>query len=354
MNKTLLAIGIWLALVSAGFAQVAITGSAGPNRPATVPANYLVTPFGYFHPDCVLQLPSGSKVRRDLGVIQHPNGTYSKPLPACAYPQYTRKGEEVTGGQSPAQQPSATGWIEWASTCLSSASPLGTNCDVSNTPAYGDMVGYWTVPEEPTASDGFGYEVLFFWFGMEDWQVGNDVIQPVLAWNRDFYHAWSIASWNCCMAGYVWEATPVRVHEGDSISGHISPLCAPGYGTVCADWGIDIVDQTLNSGSVLGVTRSYGETFNWAMVVMEVYNVTSCDNYPRGDLTFENLTLRDEKGNLVNPAWTFVVPGTYGSATLHPQCGYSVSVAQAVPTSPFTYGGAIRPGGMQVTLRYAP
>jgi hypothetical protein len=27
---------------------------AGPNRPAVVPEGYVITPFGYFHPSCVI------------------------------------------------------------------------------------------------------------------------------------------------------------------------------------------------------------------------------------------------------------------------------------------------------------
>ena len=32
---------------------------AGPNRPDSVPADYVVTPFGYFHPSCVHRLTQG-------------------------------------------------------------------------------------------------------------------------------------------------------------------------------------------------------------------------------------------------------------------------------------------------------
>ena len=32
---------------------------AGAKRPATVPADYVLTPFGYFHPSCVNHLAEG-------------------------------------------------------------------------------------------------------------------------------------------------------------------------------------------------------------------------------------------------------------------------------------------------------
>ena len=36
---------------------------AGPNRPATVPEGYLVTPMGYFHPSCVKEVARGDILR---------------------------------------------------------------------------------------------------------------------------------------------------------------------------------------------------------------------------------------------------------------------------------------------------
>jgi hypothetical protein len=326
-------------------AGVAGQAPAGPNRPATVPADYVITPFGYFHPSCVLQIPNGSTVLKEEAVIRHADGTYGNVQP-CAYPQYTAKGENVTGGQSPAQQPSiAHASPEWASTCMSfNGAPGNINCN-TEAPAYGQMQGYLTVPEGPaTTAPG---EVLFFWFGMEDWQVANDVIQPVLGWNRDFPKAWSIASWNCCLAGITWEAEPVKVNVGDKIIASITSPCAPGQLT-CPEWDIDAYDQTLNAHSELLLTSSFGETFNWAMVVMEVYNVSTCKNYPRGNVTFDNLTLEDYNFNNLNPAWTLVQNGTYGVTELTPQCGYNVSVAQTLPNSPYTSTG------MQVSLKYVP
>lgn len=50
--------GIFLVLASTVcYAQA----TAGPNRPVTVPEEYLVTPFGYFHPSCVRHMAEGSR-----------------------------------------------------------------------------------------------------------------------------------------------------------------------------------------------------------------------------------------------------------------------------------------------------
>ena len=48
---------------------------AGPNRPAQVPEEYIVTPFGYFHPSCVVHLAKGEELLEGGQVIQKADGT---------------------------------------------------------------------------------------------------------------------------------------------------------------------------------------------------------------------------------------------------------------------------------------
>jgi len=38
---------------------------AGPNRPPQVPEGYVITPFGYFHPSCVLRAVEGETLLAD-------------------------------------------------------------------------------------------------------------------------------------------------------------------------------------------------------------------------------------------------------------------------------------------------
>src|ERR1700730_2616711 len=71
---------------------------AGPNRPASVPQGYVITPFGYFHPSCVNHLAQRDKLLPEQRVIQHPNGT-TQPMPVCAYPHYRADGEAVMGDE---------------------------------------------------------------------------------------------------------------------------------------------------------------------------------------------------------------------------------------------------------------
>ena len=84
---------------------------AGPNRPAGVPEGYVITPFGYFHPSCVLRLAEGETLSEDGRVVQRADGTLAD-VAACDHPHYTASGEIVMAGI----QPPTIGhsWIESA------------------------------------------------------------------------------------------------------------------------------------------------------------------------------------------------------------------------------------------------
>src|SRR5882757_10804682 len=66
------------------------TLSAG--RPANVPPEYVVTPFGYMHPSCVVHTRQGERVGQNM--LHHADGTVEN-IPACQYPRYRAKGEVV-------------------------------------------------------------------------------------------------------------------------------------------------------------------------------------------------------------------------------------------------------------------
>jgi len=57
----------------------------GSNRPAGVPSDYVITPFGYFHPSCVRTAKSGETVLGD-GRIRFEDGTEETVAPFCSFP----------------------------------------------------------------------------------------------------------------------------------------------------------------------------------------------------------------------------------------------------------------------------
>jgi len=297
---------IAITMLAAGLTSAQSLHPAGPGRPTTVPADFVITPFGYFHPSCVMQLAKGDVERQDENAIQHADGSYES-VPPCAYPHYDAAGNALTGDERAPKEPKIShAWIEYASTTTSSS--------------FGELSAYWAVPPVPSANND---QTVYLFPGMEDYKHVVSIIQPVLGWNADFTSAWGIASWNCCPSGVAWEALPTPVNSGDTIFGYMFDTCAAGT-LSCATW--DIVTKDLTSGeySELTKTSSVGQTFNWAFAgALEVYNIVQCGDYPpNGAITFYNLGLfNDSFLKIGSPSWSL----TKASSGLTPQCNYGVS-----------------------------
>ena len=306
-------------LFLAGFA--AAQRPAGEKRPAGVPAEFVVTPFGFFHPSCVNHLAKGDIVRDDEDAIQHANGTVEA-IQECGYPHFEADGTKVVGNVQPTgdgkTQPPYIGhsWIEYASTHTG--------------PNYAQIYSEWDVPPAPTDNDG---QILYFFNGLEQYTGDVTIIQPVLGWNSDYGSAWGIAAWNCCKKGTVQEASPASVNPGDHLEGYVFNTCKAGT-TKCGSWNIVIIDQQNGNFSQMLKTSNFGQTFNWAFGgVLEVYYITHCGDYPgkevsgnSGSFSFYNQSLLNDSHVFVTPAWTV----SNVSGGLSPQCNYGGSLPKQV------------------------
>src|ERR1700744_1667465 len=86
MNKCLLT-ALAVLLTSTGlYAQM----EAGPHRPGNIPAEYVITPFGYFHPSCVHNMAEGEALLAN-GQVQHSDGSVTGKA-GCDYPRYAPDG----------------------------------------------------------------------------------------------------------------------------------------------------------------------------------------------------------------------------------------------------------------------
>ena len=180
---------IAIIMLLAGLTTAQALTSAGPKRPAAVPANYVITPFGYFDPSCVSHLAKGDVLRQDEKLIQRANGN-SESIHVCAYPHYRADGEKVIGDERAVREPNIShAWVEYAS--------------ITTGAAFGQIYSEWDVPPAPTNNDG---QTVYLFNGLEDINDVVTIIQPVLGWNSDYASAWGIASWNCCENGTVVEA----------------------------------------------------------------------------------------------------------------------------------------------------
>jgi hypothetical protein len=327
MKYGLLKLTAAAAMLVVGLATAQAQTAAGPNRPAPVPAGYVITPFGYYHPSCVVQLAQGDELRPDQGVVRHADGATGN-MQQCAYPHYRADGAAVYGDERGVKDPDIShAWIvaEYATTGAISGTP---------TSSYGFLTTEWTVPPAPKSNDG---QTLYYFNGLEEYQNVVTIVQPVLGWNGNGLSGWSIASWNCCYKGTTYHATAQPVSSGDTILGYMWDTCAAGT-LSCSKW--DIVTWDLQNGkfSELDNTSSQKQTFNWAFGgVLEVYNVKQCSDYPNNanglsggthNISFDAIGLYNYKmQKIASPAWTFWnAVGT----TATPQCSYGGSAPSQV------------------------
>jgi hypothetical protein len=285
--------------------------SAGPKRPANVPEDYVITPFGYFHPSCVQRLAKGERLMAD-GRLMHENGSVNAKAAVCSFPHYMRSAIANSARKSSA--PGAiNGWVDSASITTGSAKK-----------SYGALIAIWTVPPQPYADDG---QVLYFFPGFEDINdPQTSILQPVLGW---YQGQWSIASWNCCLSGIVTSSHGVAVKAGDEIFGAITSNCSAGT-LSCATWDVLSVDLSTGGNTTLGNTPSQGQIFNWAFGgVLEAYYIDRCDDYPPDEhLAFQDVTVFDEQHHpLSSQNWSKAV-----DTSDSPQCSYGLSATRRTIT----------------------
>jgi hypothetical protein len=285
---------------------------AGPNRPPSVPEGYVITPFGYFHPSCVLHIADGETLLAD-GRIQHADGRADANAPFCNYPRYSASGSLVTADtfrMGGTEAPTINGWLEYVST--------------NTTTSYGKISATWPVPPQPKVNDG---ETIFFFPGLEDISAVQSILQPVLQWYAP--GPWAVASWNCCLSGITVESTPVTVSVGDTILGTITSTCKAGL-SYCAKWNIVSEDQTTGKKTTLSKTPADGQVWNWGFgAVLEVYGVKKCTDYPANKSTVFSVQLYDQNRKVIaNPGWS----ATPADSFLTPKCGYGVKATATQET----------------------
>ena len=289
---------------------------AGANRPLEVPAEYVITPFGYFHPSCVLMLAEGETLLAD-GRVQHADGTVDTTAPACNYPHYTPTGSLAAdiGDASGGGVLVINGWLEYIST--------------TTTESYGKITATWPVPPAPTSNDG---QTLFFFPGFEDYSNVISIVQPVMQFGPSAAGGgnwWAMSSWNCCISGDAWYSPLLDVSSGDTILGTIAPNCKPGN-NYCKTWNVVSEDKTTGKKTTLAKTPADGQVWNWAFgAVTEDYGVVQCSDFPTNTgLTFTVHLFDQNRTRIADPGWqgTKAPPGT------QPKCKYGVKVTKVKET----------------------
>jgi hypothetical protein len=308
------------------FDALSIATEQATIRPSTVPQEYVITPFGYFHPSCVQGLAENETLLYDGRVLREDGSV--RTVASCTFPHFTPSGETVAEGistqQMTAQKTTATaetspvvsGWLEYVSTTTSTS--------------YGEIAATWTVPPAPA---NYEEQTLFFFPGFEDINNVLTIVQPVLQFGASSAGGgeyWSIASWNCCVTGQAWFSGLKKVSVGDTISGKILPACSRKKFKTCTTWKIVTKDQTTGKKSTLNQINPDGQTWNWAFgAVLEVYGVRQCSDFADNSSTTLTVQLYDSNFEpIADPGWTANPAG----AGVTPQCNYGLDVTDTVET----------------------
>ncbi len=260
-------------------------------RPVAVPADYVATPNGYFHPSCVNEVAAG-EVLTSGGRVRRSDGRY-RTLAPCRYPHFSKQGQQIEPGESAAY----SGPAPFENTAASTPPPslngylvAGYFIDSSHPPSR--LAANMTVPTAPTDPQD---QIIYLFPGLVDYENEQTILQPVLGWNGFGDHAWTVASWNCCVDGSTNHSAPVAVNAGDVIAGTMSGTnCSA---NICANWSIVSADQT-SGGSTTLTTTAAGQRFDWVFgAALEAYGISTCAQLPGGgSASFENIDARDMSG----------------------------------------------------------
>lgn len=293
--------------------------------PGNVPAAYVPTPFGWFHPSCVVAIGNDEVVNRQLGRIERRDGG-TRTVPACAHARYDRRGKLVSASESP--PPTANGWL------ASLQTPA-----LATAPAVDWVEARWTVPDSPAT----GGATVYFFPGIEPLPNATHILQPVLGYNHYVSppnNTWSIASWDCCTLGGNASHSPfITVHPGQQIYGIMTGANCD-TGGVCGTW-------TVTTSAPSGYSTTYTATgntqvMNWVFAgALETYFVDSCTQLP----TSNSVTFTSVAVQALNPLrWLTPQLTPVVSSSVTPNCSVSATAQPGSVSSATIRWQACAPG----------
>jgi hypothetical protein len=202
-------------------------------------------------------------------------------------------------------EPTINDWVEWASR----SQPAGK--------WYSMLSANWKVPVPPLAFYA-GNQVYFTFPGFQS--STPFIIQPVIQFGVSAAggtpQTWTMASWHCNSQISCIHSSLKAILPGHDIVGAVwSQNCSGGNCT----WSISSYDATTNVQTVLNVVDT--ENYWWGVGgSVEVYNLTSCDQFPINGVRYTTVSLYDQNGVKVSPGWTHSI-----QSNLSPQCGFGLS-----------------------------
>jgi hypothetical protein len=163
--------------------------------------------------------------------------------------------------------------------------------------AFSSYLGTWNVPAAPSVQD---QQTLFTFTGLQNGYTsappgGISIIQPVLQYGPSEAGGgsyWSIASWYVSDSGAVY-STLQTVSTGDSIFGNM---------TLLKDGKWYIATNSKQTGKSTSINVRVTTPELWAFVTLEVYSIQSCNDFPKGAISYSGLSMT-HLTSPINPKW---------------------------------------------------
>jgi len=234
-----------------------------------------LTPVGHLPRECI------HHAGQDAEVVTHPDGHFTIHHADGRQTKSTEACKTAIGKQ----QSLPNGWTAY--TYMSTPKNL----------AFSSFLGTWNVPAAPATQD---QQTLFTFTGLQNGYTsappgGISIIQPVLQYGPSEAGGgsyWSIASWYVSDSGAVY-STLQTVSTGDSIFGNMTLLKD-------GKWAINSVSKNTGKSSNINVRVSTPEL--WAFVTLEVYSIQSCNDFPKGAISYSGLSMT-HLTSPITPKW---------------------------------------------------
>jgi hypothetical protein len=264
----------------------------------------VATPAGWRPRSCVHEIPNGAYVSA-TGLVRRVDGSTFQ-LAACSRssePTIPRLGRWQTRLLGPAD----SSWMEWTVDTLASGN------------TFHHLNATWKVPPVPSGS----YSGTQVYYTFPGFQNGYFIVQPVIqyGYNGDFGGSyWTAASWRCHNRDNCHHGTPIVIYPGDSIVGNM--ILHDCVGTACT-WLISTIDVTQGTHSDWSVSDE--DIYAWSTGgAVEVYGLTSCNQYPSVGVFYKGISLTDKYSSSVSPTWE-----KHFQSSPNPSCNFSIDATAA-------------------------
>lgn len=265
------------------------SGSGTSEDDFSIRPNYQLTPFGYFHETCILEVPTNTLVKETAyGVLlTFENGSTST-YPACNYTSMKKYNQANISAP-----PSWKGWPEhtWFGLDYAHFTNPPLTVPIQSLSATYIVPNY---PKKRTGNPSAAWKnqpTLSYWLGVQ----GGYVLQPVIEFNGLIHNDFDFVSWNCCPSGVTVHSTPLSgIKPGSQLYGAVNRVGKSQIFEIISQFG-------QKSSNLKADMSSYKWTANWAEFKSESYFVTDCAQFPAGQITFKDIKLVTTDGQTHNP-----------------------------------------------------